>query len=203
MSGIVYFLTNKAMAGLVKVGYTCGPINERVEQLNSTGVPVPFDVAACFIVNNPIEVEQEIHSCLEKYRLRKNREFFEVSVAVAIETSFPIILKHICDNNSNSSKGAVSEKSHGLEANTALLLKWLADSNRNYGYDELTLSKDIDESEIEVVNRLVTLKEMGLVEEKKTRDEYRPSRWKITSKGVKFIFDNNLVEGYMKDDKRF
>jgi len=42
---IVYVLTNSAMPGLVKIGYTAqDDANSRIAQLYTTGVPVPFTI---------------------------------------------------------------------------------------------------------------------------------------------------------------
>ena len=43
---IVYILTNEAMPGLIKIGYTDKSIEERMKELSRhTGVPLPF---SCF-----------------------------------------------------------------------------------------------------------------------------------------------------------
>ena len=42
--GIVYILTNAAMPGLVKIGMTArAEIEARMNELYSTGVPLPFE----------------------------------------------------------------------------------------------------------------------------------------------------------------
>lgn len=48
-NGIVYVLTNSAMPGLTKIGMTTQEgVTSRLNQLYTTGVPVPFDCAyAC------------------------------------------------------------------------------------------------------------------------------------------------------------
>ena len=44
--GYVYLLTNEAMPGYVKIGFTERTVEERIEELSKpTGVPMPFD---CF-----------------------------------------------------------------------------------------------------------------------------------------------------------
>lgn len=44
MKGLVYLLTNPAMPGIVKIGLTTrGDMNQRLQELFTTGVPVPFD----------------------------------------------------------------------------------------------------------------------------------------------------------------
>jgi hypothetical protein len=43
--GIVYILTNLAIPGLAKIGQTTNEVTNRLNELNTTGVPLPFD---CF-----------------------------------------------------------------------------------------------------------------------------------------------------------
>jgi len=77
----VYILTNDAMPGLVKIGYTKDDPNLRVKQLNaSTGVAVDFTLEWAFGCYNAIELEQEVHKHLASFRLNTNREFFKISV---------------------------------------------------------------------------------------------------------------------------
>jgi len=42
--GLVYVLTNPAMLGLVKIGQTTNEIKSRMNELNTTGVPLPFEL---------------------------------------------------------------------------------------------------------------------------------------------------------------
>lgn len=37
---IIYILTNEAMPGYIKIGFTLGLIEERLKQLDRTGVPL-------------------------------------------------------------------------------------------------------------------------------------------------------------------
>jgi hypothetical protein len=200
MSGIVYFLVNKAMPGLVKIGYTEVSLQDRLAQLNSTGVPAPFDVLASFMVNDAVQAEQLIHSELTKHRYSANREFFKISEKQVLERTFPIILDALSNNGIEMTESPnIANPSHGLETETIFLLQRLADYKRNQGYVVNDLLPVNSESEIETEFRLSSLKELGLVEERKGRDDWRGNIWKITSKGVKFIFDNGLVEDYMKE----
>ena len=43
--GIVYVLTNPAIPGMVKIGKTSRGMNARLNELYSTGVPLPFECA--------------------------------------------------------------------------------------------------------------------------------------------------------------
>ncbi len=76
---IVYVLTNPAMPGLVKIGKTTQlEVEERMKQLYSTGVPVPFDCAFACKVKNATEVEEALHLAFGMTRINPNREFFKL-----------------------------------------------------------------------------------------------------------------------------
>lgn len=76
---IVYVLTNPAMAGLVKIGKTTQQeVEERMKQLYSTGVPVPFDCAFACRVKDAAEVEKALHLAFGMTRINPNREFFRL-----------------------------------------------------------------------------------------------------------------------------
>ena len=76
---IVYVLTNPAMPGLVKIGKTTQlEVEERMKQLYSTGVPIPFDCAFACKVKDASEVEKALHLAFGMTRLNPNREFFKL-----------------------------------------------------------------------------------------------------------------------------
>ena len=84
--GSVYILTNKAMPGLVKIGYTTRTAKERADELYKdrngnavTGVPMRFDVAHEEFCNNPRDLETLIHQELAELRPNREREFFTFS----------------------------------------------------------------------------------------------------------------------------
>ena len=84
-AGIVYVLTNPAMPGLVKIGKTSrGNINERLNELYSTGVPVPFECAFAARVTDEATVEKAFHLAFGPYRLNPKREFFQIEPEQAI-----------------------------------------------------------------------------------------------------------------------
>ena len=80
-TGIVYVLSNVAMPGYIKIGYTSGnsakDIEDRMSQLDSTGVPRSFDCEYAALVSNCSQVEKAIHTAFGDFRVRQNREFFE------------------------------------------------------------------------------------------------------------------------------
>jgi len=82
----VYVLSNKAMPGLIKIGFTDKTPQKRVEGLSrATGVPITFDIEWAFPCFNAIRLEREVHNYFDGYRLRKDREFFRVTVDKAKE----------------------------------------------------------------------------------------------------------------------
>ena len=76
MTGIVYVLTNDAMEGLVKIGRTTTSVEQRVRELDNTGLPLPFE---CFYAAEVVDatlVERRLHHIFSDKRVRTNREFF-------------------------------------------------------------------------------------------------------------------------------
>lgn len=76
--GIVYVITNPEMPGLVKIGMTDRTIEQRLRDLDSTGVPVPFECVAAWEFENAIEAESVLHRAFDDRRVRRSREFFRV-----------------------------------------------------------------------------------------------------------------------------
>ncbi len=85
MLNIVYVLTNAAMPGLVKIGYTTQEnANSRIVQLYTTGVPVPFELEYACKVANAEEVEKALHIAFSPNRINPKREFFKIDPLQAI-----------------------------------------------------------------------------------------------------------------------
>ena len=83
--GIVYVLTNPAMPGIVKIGKTSrGSVDARLNELYSTGVPVPFECAFAGRVSDETSVEKAFHLAFGPYRLNPKREFFQIEAEQAI-----------------------------------------------------------------------------------------------------------------------
>jgi hypothetical protein len=83
--GIVYVLTNPAMPGIVKIGKTSrGSVDARLNELYSTGVPVPFECAFAGRVSDESSVEKAFHLAFGPYRLNPKREFFQIEAEQAI-----------------------------------------------------------------------------------------------------------------------
>lgn len=81
MSNIVYILTNPAMPGIVKIGTTTRENPQvRMNELYTTGVPLPFECAIAIQTDDERAeaLEKALHTAFEPYRLNPSREFFEI-----------------------------------------------------------------------------------------------------------------------------
>lgn len=84
MAGYVYLLSNSSMPGLVKVGFTERPLEERLAELSAaSGVPSPFVLEYSILVEDQSAAEEEIHAALDAYRVNDSREFFRVETREA------------------------------------------------------------------------------------------------------------------------
>lgn len=82
--GFVYILTNEAMPGFVKIGLTQqDDVADRVRQLDTTSVPMPFEVHFAARVPDCRKLERTLHFVFGENRTRKNREFFKINPDLA------------------------------------------------------------------------------------------------------------------------
>jgi len=79
MNEIIYVLINEAMPGYVKIGLTNGSLEDRIRSLDTTNIPLPFECFYAAKVKDCRVVEKLLHNAFLDYRVRSNREFFEVS----------------------------------------------------------------------------------------------------------------------------
>lgn len=87
VNGYIYLLSNPEMVGLLKIGYTVRPVQERINELSSaTGVPASFVLEAYFPSTDPQTDEKKIHAKLLNQRT-PGREFFRVPFAEALSVA--------------------------------------------------------------------------------------------------------------------
>jgi hypothetical protein len=83
--GYIYVLSNSAMPGLFKIGFTNRDVKDRAQELSAaTGVPVPFEVEYYCLTRDVEIVEAEVHKRLSKYQ-QLGKEFFSVSLALVVD----------------------------------------------------------------------------------------------------------------------
>jgi hypothetical protein len=84
--GRVYILSNRAMPGLLKIGYTMNTVEGRVKELSSaTGVPSEFFIEYQVECRDAASVEALVHESLTNARFDNKREFFSISLLDAVE----------------------------------------------------------------------------------------------------------------------
>ena len=84
-SGYVYVFSNEAMPGILKIGFTkTSDINQRLSQLYTTSVPVPFKCEYACKVANCSEVETALHKAFNDKRINQDREFFMLDASQPI-----------------------------------------------------------------------------------------------------------------------
>ena len=86
--GYVYILTNPSFReDWVKIGKT-KDIEKRLKSLNTTALPLPFNVYATMLTSKYEEVEKIVHKQIDRLtdlRINQSREFFNVHPAQALD----------------------------------------------------------------------------------------------------------------------
>ena len=95
MPNIIYALTNSAMPGLLKIGMTNQPdVQDRMRDLYTTGVPLPYECAVAWQVEGreAVDVERALHTAFDPWRINPSREFFKMEpeqVVVLVRVLLP------------------------------------------------------------------------------------------------------------------
>jgi hypothetical protein len=111
--GSVYILQNPALAeDMLKIGRTKRKVEQRAQELFTTGLPEQFYIRYEQDVPDCILAEKLIHQRLKQYRYRSDREFFVLPLQEAISitedvlhSEFSEISSPICPGNNNLNKG--------------------------------------------------------------------------------------------------
>lgn len=145
MRGWVYVIRNKAIIGLVKIGFTTKDPILRAKEFNGTGVPFDFEVVFDALVDSPRDVEQSVHKSLAVYR--EGKEWFRCEVEVAVN-QIRNNAQHIYQEKfHNADQGRVSFVGHkSSQANNTI------ETNQATAQDELI---EISSVKAKVMLRLV------------------------------------------------
>jgi hypothetical protein len=79
MNEIVYILINEAMPGYVKIGRTSTSVEQRMQELYKTAVPLPFECFYAAKVQDSHQVESALHDAFADNRVSPSREFFQIA----------------------------------------------------------------------------------------------------------------------------
>lgn len=82
--GYVYVLSNPAMPGYLKIGYSCNGGIQRGKAIEGTGVPLPFKLEFEIFVDDAPSLEKQTHLLLADVRVSNDREFFQCNPSDAI-----------------------------------------------------------------------------------------------------------------------
>lgn len=149
MKGWVYVITNRAMPGLVKVGYSGNDPDLRAAGLNHTGSPHPYLVEYEALVVDPFGIEQRTHKSLshlhegEYYQKGVGVEWFHCTVEEAISA---IKTNAGTAFISESYKGADRKKTEELHRQKTIE----ANNKREREAAEKELEKKLSEEESEI-----------------------------------------------------
>lgn len=103
MRGWVYVISNKAMPGLLKIGFTLKDPDLRAKELDHTGAPYPYIVEYEVMVNQPRDIEQRVH--LNLSHAREAKEWFRCSLQDAINAIRLLVAHGILLENVRNSQG--------------------------------------------------------------------------------------------------
>lgn len=206
-AGYVYILTNPSFReDWVKIGKSARPVDIRSKELDNTAVPLPFEIFATMKTVKYNEVEKLVHHIIDNltnFRIRQNREFFNVAPQKALE-----IFKEIAqtiddaviteyDNNqqicsdSSISPAIQDELPHTLNSRGKDYTKYSLNGDGSYGKGRLALEviRLYVKSTPVNYNELVHLLPKHLI---KTVEEV--DRWKSqTSDTHKRWFENDIL----------
>ena len=113
MKGWVYVISNNAMPGLVKVGYSTKDPGLRAEELNHTGSPHPYVVEYEMLIEEPYEIEQKTHKLLSSKHEAK--EWFRCSAEEAIAAIKQVSGNRIITETYQRAERAKAEALHQRE----------------------------------------------------------------------------------------
>lgn len=87
--GYVYILTNDSFReNWVKIGMSSRPVEQRIKELDTTAIPLPFKIYATMKTAKYVKAEQHVHKFIDRFtqrRIRGGREFFNITPEEALD----------------------------------------------------------------------------------------------------------------------
>jgi len=138
MKGFVYVISNPSLPGLVKIGYSMKDPHLRAgNDFDPAGLPDDYVVEYHALVDDPREVEQQVHARLKDQRHKK--EWFKVSAQIAvvnIESVAKIIhwkdAKFYCSEKSDPTPDAQAKKTSTTDLQLVGLSGYLPNTAYHY-----------------------------------------------------------------------
>lgn len=199
-SGYIYFATNPAMFGLIKIGQTKDSPSDRLPELHTTAVPTPFVLEACFRVVDRIEAEKRIHELLTQSRHVSNREFFQVSLGDALERCLPH-LKELLTSVSEASKSPPTYCLSTDEDRVLWLLAQRMNKPNQPNRHEVQRTLKLSNMKAELVfGNLIKRRFIRDGNEERARqtgefsyERYKVKVLKLERAGIQYLLDNGLI----------
>lgn len=210
--GYVYILTNPSFReDWVKIGKSARPVDVRSKELDNTAVPLPFEIYATIRTIKYNEVEKLVHELIDSltdFRIRRNREFFNVNPQKALEifkkialTIDDAVITEYTDNRPipNSDSVVYQDSAYNKEKDYT---KYSLNGNGVYGKGKLALEVIrcyVQENQVSYQDLLTILpkKLIKTVKEvddwkRQTEDKKKDTRWfehdvLESCDGVKFL----------------
>ncbi|MEW5837381.1 MAG: GIY-YIG nuclease family protein [Pseudomonadota bacterium] len=195
MSGYIYILSNPSIPGLLKIGHTMDMPEQRLRQLNTTGVPMPFVLEACFLVTKPSALENAVHSALASYRPTDSREFFQLSLSKSLEIILPLVINATATTDADPQ--GIVPKNHGLSDHELFILQLLVSAGGQTGVTQWRLKDETKLDELDIEICIANLFAKKFISRSRESGNYG-AVWCPTPKGTKFLVDNNLIEEWMR-----
>ena len=134
----LYILSIKNEPDILKIGMTTGKVSKRVNQINSsTGVLNPYGVRKVFKVKNCKIAERESHLILNDFRIRKDREFFNIPFSQALD----LIEKSFTQNGLKIRN--IGEITYFNPANKIGKLKYCGTENIEFSKEDLVFENEV------------------------------------------------------------
>lgn len=116
--GFVYILTNLSMPNKVKVGKSIKVPTERAKELDTTGVPTPFEVQYYAFFDDMDEAEKKAHNRLSSFH--HGKEFFDTDVPTAIHAieNTGIAFQKLFSKPEDDARAEELNKKHAIEEKT-------------------------------------------------------------------------------------
>ncbi len=210
--GIIYILSNPAMPDIVKVGKTSHDrgYEQRIKELYTTGVPLPFECEYACIVDNYETVERRIHSAFTGNRVNPKREFFEISpsrIIDILELLNPERLDIETEYEDESEKQAsiMTEKKNSRRSNFKFSEYNISTGTQlYYYYDNSIVCTVAENNKVEYQDEIISLNKLtGNVLDQRGRSKNMGSAygyWSLDSDGEESLYDYRKRMDALNDD---
>lgn len=167
--GTIYIFTNKAMPEYIKIGRTCSDVQQRMKELDRTGIPLPFECYYAAEVENVEKVEALIHSVFKDRRVRKNREFFKVNPERVISAIKLVEVKNITPEVETDSDAPITDLEESISIATRQPnltfseIEIAVGTELEFINDSKIICTVIDDKKVEFRDQILSLSEAALI----------------------------------------